>query len=148
MNEQEYDAWFKSLPPDMQQNVMLGNYAGIQGKAFRPSYINEYTGGSTVPTSQKLSLTQKYNKLGQGTRAGIQMGTSVAGNAIYNLASGNRRTTAGGVMSGLGDAAIASGNPYAMAAGLAAKGLGAFINRGWGNDPEAMLRYNGHINGL
>ena len=36
----------------------------------------------------------------------------------------------------------------AGAAGLAAKGLGAFINRGWGNDPEAMLRYNGHINGL
>ena len=51
MNEQEYNAWFRSLPPDMQQNVMLGNYAGIQGKAFRPSYINEYTGGSTVPTS-------------------------------------------------------------------------------------------------
>jgi hypothetical protein len=109
-------------------------------------FIGQSGNGQVSPG--KLSFTQKYNNLSSGTRAGIQMGASVAGNAIYNLASGNRSTTAGGVMSGLGDAAIASGNPYAMAAGLAAKGLGAFINRGWGNDPEAMLRYNGHINGL
>ena len=108
--------------------------------------LSQYSSGQAGP--EKLSFTQKYNNLSSGTRAGIQAGASIGGNILYNWASGNRRTNAGSALNSIGDAAIATGNPYAIIGGVAAKGLGVLANRAFGNDPKAMQRYSHHINSM
>lgn len=114
----------------------------------KSNLVHEILHTSEDDLIKNKSLEDWYNGLNKGTRMGIQVGASTAGNLGYNFLSGKRRTTAGGVMSGLGDAAIATGNPYAIAGGLALKGIGALTNNIWGNDAEAMRRYSGHINGI
>lgn len=114
----------------------------------KSNLVHEILHTSEDDLIKNKSLEDWYNGLNKGTRMGIQVGASTAGNLGYNFLSGRKRTTAGGVMSGLGDAAIATGNPYAIAGGFALKGIGALANNIWGNDAEAMRRYSGHINGI
>ena len=54
-------------------------------------------------------------------------------NLVTQTKYGKKQTTGGTVLNTVGDVAISTGNPYAIAGGIVAKGVGTILNLGYGN---------------
>lgn len=91
-----------------------------------------------------LGISKKDNPFSKGNMQSGGIGWSIIGGAgstgmgaIDSLATqtkyGKKQTVGGSVLNSVGDAAISTGNPYAIIGGIAAKGIGTILNLGFGN---------------
>ena len=112
------------------QDYLYGNGPGITQQ-----YMN---------SKNALGISKKNNPFSKGNMQSGGMGWGIIGSAgsqgmnlIDSLATqtkyGKKQTTGGAVLNTVGDAAIMTGNPYAIIGGVLAKGVGTVLNLGFGN---------------
>lgn len=104
---------------------------------IKPDIIKE---SNRYPHQYKSGGTKDFGKAAPYLSAGF--------NLVDNLVTsgGKYSTTGGRALNTAGDGLLMTGNPYAMAAGAILKIGGTVVNRGFGNDDEALAQTNAHIN--
>lgn len=121
------------------------------GKKITPfGNVDEYLDDTNwLGISKRNNPFSKVN-IGNTLNKGFQVGANIGGNIAKNAIANKHQATgvAGGVLTGMdmaSDAAIASGNPLAVALGLAGKGTVGLGHRFLGNNQEALAEYDDTI---
>ena len=136
---------------DINSGANTNNTNQNKGSGYTTNYLQEqYSDPLNLFTKDAWSKENFKKSLGQVGTSAAKVGVSVGSNILGNAIAGKHKATgvAGTALGGLStasDIAIASGNPYLMAAGAAGKILTGVGNRAFGNNQEALAKYDDAI---
>lgn len=136
---------------DINSGANTNNTNQNKGSGYTTNYLQEqYSDPLNLFTKDAWNKENFKKSLGQVGTTAAKVGVSVGGNILGNTIAGKHKATGitGTALGGLNtasDIAIASGNPYLMAAGAAGKILTGVGNRAFGNNQEALAKYDDAI---